>query len=78
MLILYIYLRFRLTLFYESLGVNSLFVNMTWENPISFYCEIKVRIIITIIIKISCSKKSVKYRSSSSQMFFKIANEVSF
>ena len=32
------------------LGVNSLFVNMTWENPISFYCEIKVVIIIIIII----------------------------
>ena len=31
------------------MGVNSLYVNMTWENPISFYCEIKVIIIIMII-----------------------------
>ena len=29
-------------LFQNHLGVNSLFVNMTWENPISFYWEIKV------------------------------------
>ena len=21
------------------MGVHSLFVNMTWENPISFFCE---------------------------------------
>ena len=59
MLILYIYLRFRcilitlisLCLFYESLGVKSLFVNMTCENPISFYCEIKVIIIIIIYLQ---------------------------
>ena len=38
-------------LFDESLGVNSLFVNMT--NPISFYCKIKVIIIIIIIIIIT-------------------------
>ena len=25
----------------DILGVNSLFVNMTRENPISFYCEKK-------------------------------------
>ena len=38
-------------MFYQSLGVNSLFVNMTWEfNPISFYCEIKVILIIIIML----------------------------
>ena len=31
------------------LSVNSLFVSMTWENPILLYCEIKVIIIIIII-----------------------------
>ena len=36
------------------LSVNSLFVNMTLENPIPFYCEIKV-----IIIIIICSIKIV-------------------
>ena len=40
----YIYLKFRI---FESLGVNSLFANMTWEKYISFRCEMKV-IIITI------------------------------
>ena len=40
----------QLTLSFVFLGVNSLFVNMTWENSISFYCEIKVIIIIAIII----------------------------
>ena len=32
------------------LGANSLFVNMTWENPISFYYKIKVMIVIIIMI----------------------------
>ena len=41
------------------LSVNSLFVNMTLENPIPFYCEIKVIIIIIIIIIIICSIKIV-------------------
>ena len=36
--------------FFVGEGVNSLFVNMIWENHISFYCEIKVIIIIIIII----------------------------
>ena len=31
-------------------GVNSLFVHMTWEDPISFYCEIKVVMIIKKIV----------------------------
>ena len=29
---------------------NSLFVNMTWENPISFYYKIKAIIVIIIIM----------------------------
>ena len=31
------------------MGVNSAFVNMTCENPISFHCKIKVIIIIIIL-----------------------------
>ena len=30
------------------MGVNSPFVNMTWENPILFYCEIKLIIVIIV------------------------------
>ena len=45
-------LYFSCNYFYESLGVNSLLINMTLENPISRYCEIKVIIIIIIIIMI--------------------------
>ena len=32
------------------MGVNSVFVDMTCENPISFYCKMKIIIIIIIII----------------------------
>ena len=35
------------------MGVNGLFVNITWENPISFYCKTTVIIIIIIIIIIT-------------------------
>ena len=52
MLILFVIWDF-VVLVYESLVVNSLFANMTWENPFLFYCEIKVIIIIIIIIIIS-------------------------
>ena len=60
MLIIYIYLRFCcilpliiLWIFAKdpkTLGVNSRFVNMTWENPISFYCQIKVVVIMMMMI----------------------------
>ena len=34
------------------MGVNSLYINMIWENPISFYFEMKLIIIIMNIITI--------------------------
>ena len=60
MLIIYIYLRFCCVLPLiilwifakdpKTLGVNSLFVNMTWENPISFYCQIKVAVMMMMMM----------------------------
>ena len=35
------------------LGANSLFVNITWGNPISFYYKIKAIIVIIIIMIIT-------------------------
>ena len=58
-------------LFYKSFGVNSLFVNMTWENPISFFCEkpiffhlhrkvkrIAMQIYDWVCVKMQCTRKS--------------------